>query len=520
MFDLLITGGSVIDGTRGPRRRADVGITADRIVQIGDLRDASARQTIDATDRIVAPGFVDVHTHSDAWLLKRPHLVSKTTQGFTSEIIMADGISYAPVNRQTVHQWIHYLRALDALQFEEYRGWETLADYLALLDRRTVQNVATHIPYANVRSLACGFGRAAPDDFQMRWIKTEIERGMEAGAVGISTGLDYIAQCFATTDELVEACAPLRGSQGLYATHVRYKKGVLNGVREAVEIGRRAGIPVHISHLKGSTERECDDVLAYIDGVAVNEVDFSFDVYPYLPGSTMLNYLLPYDVWEDGALAVQAKLSDPKVRLEFAHSLTFRDLAAIRIAWLPGRENAKHIGTTLADYVKTANRPASDALCDLLIEENLAVLLVFGRGNDSLVEPFLAHPKYVMGTDGIFHEHSIIHPRQYGSAPRLLGHCVRDRALFSLEDAVCKLAAAPARRFGMRERGLLREGYYADAVVFNAATIADRATYENPHQVSVGVEHVIVNGRSVIQSGKPVAEFGDSYPGRVLKFQR
>lgn len=520
MFDVLIKNGLVIDGTKSARRRDDIGITADRVAQIGDLRGAEARRTIDATDKIVAPGFVDVHTHSDAWLLKTPHFISKTTQGFTTEVIMADGISYAPVNHHTVHQWIHYLRALDALRFEDYRGWKSLADYLALLDRRTAQNVATQIPYANVRSMACGFGRCVPDDFQMRSIVVEIERGMAAGAVGISTGMDYIAECFATTDELVEACAPLRAAQGLYVTHVRYKKGTLNGVKETVEIGRRAGIPVHISHLKGSTPQECEAIIRYIDTVAVNEVDFSFDVYPYFPGSTMLNYLLPYEIWEEGPLAVQTKLSDPWIRAKFADSLAFRDLSAVRIAWLPGRENAVHLGETLSDYTKATGRPPADALADLLIEENLAVLLVLGGGDDTLVEPFLAHPKYMMGTDGIFHEHSVIHPRQYGSAARLLGPCVRDRKLFTLEDAVHKLTEAPALRFGLSERGVLREGHFADVVVFDAATIADRATFQAPHQFSIGVEHVLVNGTCIIRDGQPIETLAHPLPGRVIEFHR
>lgn len=518
MFDILITHGSLIDGTGAPARPADLGITRDQITQIGDLQDAEARHIIDATSKIVAPGFIDVHTHSDAWMLKTPHILSKTIQGFTTELLMADGISYAPVNRHTAHSWIHYLRALDALRFEEYQGWESLADYITLLDRRTAQNCALQIPYANVRALACGFGRSAPDDFQMRQILTEIERGLAAGAVGLSTGLDYIAECFASTDELVEACQPLRSSQAVYVTHVRYKKGTLNGVREAVEIGRRARVPVHISHLKGSSPAECEEILGYINQTAVNEVDFSFDVYPYSPGSTMLNYLLPYEIWEEGPLNVQSKLIDPRFRAAFAHSLTFRDLNALRIAWLPGAENAVHLGSTLANFITHSGRPAADALCDLLIEENLAVLLVLGAASDSLVDPFLSHSKYMMGTDGILHERSIIHPRQYGSAARLLGSCVRDRKLFSLEEAVRKLTEVPARRFGLSRRGTLQEGNFADVVVFDSAAISDRATYQQPHQFSVGVANVIVNGRSIIDDHQPITPLPDPLPGRALRF--
>src|SRR5258708_15599495 len=196
MYDILIKNGTVIDGSKAPRFRADVGIQADRIQHVGNLDGAEAQHVIDAQGKIVAPGSVDVHTHSDAWLLKMPHFFPKTSQGFTTEIIMADGISYAPVDSHTAHDWIFYLRCLNGLRLDEYRGWNSIAEYMALLDRRNVQNVATHIPYANVRTLACGFGRQAPDDFQMRQIRAAIAEGMEQGAVGLSTGMDYIAECF------------------------------------------------------------------------------------------------------------------------------------------------------------------------------------------------------------------------------------------------------------------------------------------------------------------------------------
>ncbi|MBK8902087.1 MAG: D-aminoacylase [Anaerolineaceae bacterium] len=519
MFDILIKNGTIIDGTQAPRYRGDVGLVGDRITAVGDLGEAAARQTIDAHGKIVAPGFVDVHTHSDAWLLKTPHFLSKTTQGFTTEVLMADGISYAPVNRHTVNEWLYYLRALNGLRHEEYQGWESLAEFMDLHDRRVAQNVITHIPYANLRSMACGFGKATPDDFQMNLIRAEVEKGMAEGAVGLSTGLDYIAQCFASTAELVEACAPLAARQGLYVTHVRYKKGVLAGVQEAVAIGRRAGVPVHISHLKGSTPAEAEALLAYIDTVATQEVDFSFDVYPYLPSSTMLNYLLPYEVWEDGPLAVLSKLHLPHIRARFNQSLSQMDLNTVHIAWVPGKENSQHQGKPLARYVAELGKSPADALCDLLIEENLAVLLVFNRGDDDLVRPFLTHPCYMMGSDGIYHEDGLIHPRHYGSAARLLGPCVRDKHWFSLEAAVYKLSHHPAQRFGLTNRGQVRAGCFADLVVFDAATVADRATFADPHQYSVGIEHVLVNGVPIIADGQPIENLAQPLPGRALRFK-
>lgn len=520
MFDIVIRDGEIIDGSRSPRRRADVGINGDRIAALGDLKDADAGQVINAAGRVVAPGFVDVHNHSDGWLLKTPHLVSKTSQGFTTEVIMADGISYAPVSRRTAREWIYYLRGLNALRMEDYSGWESLADYMALLDRRNAQNVIAQLPYANVRTLICGWDSDAPDDLQMQLIQKQVEQGMEEGACALSTGLDYAAQCFASTAELANACRPMAAAQAPYVTHMRYKTGILPALQEAVEIGRRGGVPVHISHLKAPSEADGEAILDYVDRVAVHEVDFTFDVYPYLAGSTLLNYLLPYQIWRDGPFAALPKLHDPDMRAHIERSLPVHasDLDAVKIAWLPSKENSCYQGKTLGHYVAAVGKSPTDALCDLLIEENLAVLLVFFHGEDRFVEPFLAHEKYMMGTDGVFHEDATVHPRQYGSAARLLGSCVR-KGLFSLEEAVWKLSGAAANRFGLKERGLVKEGFYADLVVFDPDSVQDHATFEEPHRYSTGVGDVLVNGVAVICDGAPLELAGPSLPGRAIRYR-
>ena len=519
-LDLLVQHGTIIDGTGAARRTADVGISGGRIAAIGRLEAATALHTIDARGRIVAPGFVDVHTHSDGWLLKSANFVPKTSQGITTEVLMSDGISYAPVTAENYRDWFMYLRSLNGLQQGDYQGWRTIADYLAILDRRTAQNVIAEVPYANVRVLAAGWRRGPLDDSQMKIVRREIERAMDAGAVGVSTGLDYISECFATTDELVEAVAAIAPWRGLYVTHVRYKKGTLAGVKEAIEIGRRAGVAVHISHLKAGSPKEADEILSYVDRVAVNEVDFSFDIYPYLPGSTMLNYLLPYEVWEEGPLAAVARLREPAVRERLAVLLEcfLVPVDKISLAWLAGRDSAVHQGQSLAQFAATAGKSPAEALADLLIEDNLAGLSVLHTGDDAWIEPFLQHPKFMLGSDGIWFADGQVHPRVYGSVARILGPLVRERKLFSLESAVQKLSGTPAERFGLSDRGTIVEGAVADLAIFNAETIVDRATYEDPHQLSVGMEHVLVGGVEVFANGQAIEITGPELPGRAVRY--
>ncbi len=521
-FDVLIRNGTVIDGTRKPRYVADVGIRGDRIEAVGSLAGAQAPRVIDAKGKMVAPGFVDVHNHSDGWLLKRPHLTPKTTQGFTTEVLMADGISYAPVKPQNAQEWIYYLRSLNALRSDEYLGWESIDDYMQCIHERNAQNFISHIAYANVRVNACGWGRAIPDDYQMREIRKAIRVGMDEGAVGVSTGLDYIAECFSLTPELIEACSAMAEHQGLYVTHIRYKKGNMVALKEAVEIAKRAGVPLHVSHLKGNTKQEGEAILNYIDQVARKEVDFSFDVYPYQPGSTMLNSLLPNEIWEDGPAAVAAKLLDPEMMSRFAAGLDAYklDLDHLKIAWVHSKENSSHQGQVLSEYVMETGLPPAQALTNLLLEERLAVLLVFDEGEDKLVWPFLQHDLYMMGSDGIYFEDAVTHPRMYGSAPRLLGRAVREWKLFSLEDAVNKLSSIPARRFGLKDRGELRAGAFADVVVFDAETVLDPATFENPQEYSTGIEQVLVNGVPIITDSTPIMEFKSKWPGRALRFHQ
>lgn len=521
MFDAVLRNGTVIDGTGGARRNIDVAVNGDRIAAIGKFDASAARSTFDVAGLIVAPGFIDVHNHSDGWLLKYANFESKTLQGVTTEVLMSDGISYAPTSPRNAGEWIQYLRPLNGLQQADYTGWQTLEEYFQLLDGRTAQNVVAQIPYANVRVEASGWGARTIDDMQRRQMQHLIEVGMQAGAVGTSTGMDYICQCYASTDELADVLRAMSPWGGLYITHIRYKLGLLPAMTEAVEIARRAGVPLHISHLKGDATTPAEKVFEFLEQ-ASKDVDVTYDVYPYTPGSTLLSSLLPYEVWDEGPSRVTAKLLDPAVRRRFGmmlDSATRNRLECIKLAWVGSKANAQYQGMALTEYVAAVGKPAADALCDLLLEENLFVLCVFHVGDDLLIEPMLQHAKYMLGSDGIFQPDGVVHPRQFGSTARILGPMVRERRLFTLEAAVQKMTSFPAARFGLKDRGVVREGAFADLTIFDEQTIGDPATFPSPRVPAAGIRHVLVNGVPIVRDGAAIEKFAKP-PGRWLKFKQ
>jgi len=520
MIDLIIRGGTVLDGTGSSAVVADVAVSADRIAGIGDYSNERAAKVIDAAGKAVAPGFIDVHTHTDGWLRKFPNFEVKTLQGYTTEVLMADGISYAPVSSETAPEWMFYLRALNGLEAEDYSGWHSIEEYMSFFASNCAQNTATQIPYSNVRSLFCGYKSELPTANELTKIQDAVRIGMEQGAVGLSTGLEYLGQTYATVDELVSACKAVAPFGGIYVTHIRYPIGMLAALKEAVEIGRRAGVRVHISHLKSVDPNIADQIFEYFETPEVNDVELTFDVYPYSASSTMLNYLLPYGGWSKGARAVlDVFKQDKQLRKEFEAALEVERPSQAYVAWLQSEKNKSFIGRPLQDYISSSGLPAADALLQLLREEDLQVLLVFRRGSDAPVNRFIAHPRAMLGSDGIFHPGGAVHPRMYGSVARILGPLVRNEKLFSLPEAVRKMTSFSADRFGLKQRGRIEAGHFADLVVFDPQTISDRATYVEPMQTSVGVEHVLTNGVSVIEKAQPVTMKSGSWPGRYLRFR-
>lgn len=519
MLDLVISNGTVIDGTGRRGYQADVGVASRRIVTIGQLADTQRRNEIDASGQLVCPGFIDVHNHSDGWFLRGASVDLKILQGFTTEVLMSDGISYAPLVPETVIPWFFYLRSINGLTLDDYLGWTSITDVLERIHGRNRQHGALQAPYGNIRSAVAGFSPKALDDYQQRQVIYEVERAIDEGAVGLSTGLDYIPQMHASLGELVAACRPLARHRAVYATHVRYKSGLVAAVDEAIAIGRQADVPVHISHLKAADPVLADQVLASLDA-ASHEMAVSFDIYPYVPGCTLLGYLLPYEVWDDGPLAALSRLQDPAVwrRLRAGLDAYGVDLKNFRIAWTLSHDRKSLQGMTLQEYVDESPWPVERAICQLLIDQAMAVLCVVEESEATELGPFLAHPLSMIATDGVYFPDGQVHPRVAGTVGRWLGHWVRRRKLVSWEDGIRKLSGFPAERFQLAGRGTIQEGAWADLVVLDPEHIIDEATFDEPLRPTQGIRSVIVEGRQVVRDGQMIDDGGEaSQPGRALR---
>lgn len=515
-FDLLIRGGSVIDGTGAPARRADVGVRDGRIEAIGDLRAATAGDTIDATGHVVAPGFIDAHTHGDvAWSLPDEHLDVKTAelrQGVTTEVTGNCGFSAFPADGPHADQ---VTALMGSLLGSASLAWTDLAAYRASA-KGMYANIAPLVGHGSIRAAVLGFADRAPDAAELRAMTRLAERALAQGAVGISSGLVYAPGIYARTDELIAIARALRGTGRPYATHMRGETDmVADSVREAIRIGREAGVAVHISHHKASGKENWGrtaETLAIVDAARAEGLDVTVDVYPYTAGSTLLHSILPPWALADGIGPMVARLGDRDARERIKHD--FRD-------GLPGWQNQQRAaGWDGIVIASCAGRPElegkradmlgsdpADAVFDLIAEQRGRVTMIAHTMREDDVERVIAHPASLIGSDAIPLPGKP-HPRLAGTFARILGRYVRERGILDLETAVRKMTGLPAERFGLPDRGALAAGKRADVVVFDPATVLDRATYEEPLLPPVGVQAVIVNGRIAVRDGSVMASGG------------
>ncbi|HJZ79944.1 MAG TPA: D-aminoacylase [Pyrinomonadaceae bacterium] len=527
-FDIIIKGGTVYDGSGGAPVKADVGIKGDRVAAVGDLSRANAPTVVDARGLAVAPGFINMLAHSESSLIVDPRSLSELKQGVTTQIF--GELSMGPLNDEMKR------RLRDQQGDVKYEiQWTTLAEYLNYLERRGIsQNVASFIGAATIREHVIGLEDKPPTPAQLDQMRELVRREMEAGALGVTTALIYPPAFFAKTDELIELCKVAAKYQGKYTTHMRSEGNqLIEAVQETIRISREAGLPAEIYHLKASGEAnwpKMDQVIKMIEDARRQGVKISANMYTYPAGGTGLDAAMPPWVFDGGREAAYKRLQDPATRQKIADAIRTPTNEWENLYLLTGSpdrillasfksEKLKPLtGKTLAEAARLRGEDPVEAIMNLVLEDRSRIGTIYFLMSEDNIKKQIRQPWVSFGSDaasiapeGIFLK-SAAHPRAYGNFARLLGKYVREEKVISLAEAVRRLSGLPATNLGLDHRGFLREGMFADVVVFDPQTIADRATFENPHQLAVGVRHVFVNGIQVLKDG----EHTGAKPGKAL----
>jgi N-acyl-D-amino-acid deacylase len=515
--DVLLKGGWVIDGSGGPPFLADVAVLDSVVEDVGRLDGLQADRVIDVTGLYVVPGFIDVHVHGDLMLLSDPVHLPALRQGVTTYILGQDGTAFAPASPSTMTYMRRYSVGFNGNPPDVDSSWSTVEEYLARFDRTTALNVAYLIPNGNVRLEVMGHDPRPSTADERKAMRRLVREGLDAGAVGLSTGLDYLPSRHADAGEIADLCKELVPDDGVYVTHMRaYGRSAPTGMSEVMEIVARSGVAAHISHFNGPA----DLLLPLIDEGRARGQDLTFDTYPYVAGSTILAMVaLPPWVQEGGVEATLQRLSDPKVRqrLEsewFSATDRPRPIEGVFLSAVKHPDWQWAEGRKLTDAAQEAGLSVGDFVAEILLASDMEVGIVMFGGDrtDADVRAILRHPAHMAGSDGIFWG-SKPHPRGWGAFARFLGHHTRSLGDYTWAEAVTHLSAHAARRYRLTDRGLVRPGYAADLAVFNPATVRDRSTYADGRVLAEGVSHVLVNGVPVLIDGEPTG----ATPGRALR---
>jgi len=518
-FDVLIKNGRIVDGSGSPGFIADLAIKGDRIAQIGKLTNATATRVIDARGLVVAPGFIDMLGQSETYVLIDPRAMSKVMMGVTTEVT-GEGESIAPINQRQIQEQEDFLK-----RFNLTIDWQTLDQYFKRLERqRSGVNLATFVGATQVREYVIGFDDRPPTAAELEQMKQLVAQAMRDGALGLSTSLQYVPARFAKTDEIVELAKVAHQFGGINATHQRSEANALDqSLAEVFQIARQAQIPVEIWHLKTAYKKNwgrMPEVLEKIGRARAEGLDISADIYPYIAGSTSLSACLPPWALEGGVEKVLPRLRDPETRQRLkreisADSTDWENIylgsggpGGVLVSAVVNRDLDSLQGKRISQIAEEQKKDPLDALFDLLLADRAQTSAIYfmmteADMNAAMRAPFVSFctDSGARATDGPL-AGSKSHPRGWGSYPRILGHYVREQKLLSLESAIHKMTGAPAARVGMRDRGLLKTGLFADVTIFDPARVIDRATFENPNQYPEGIQYVLVNGQIAVDAGR------------------
>jgi N-acyl-D-amino-acid deacylase len=528
MYTVLIRGARVLDGSGKPEFEADVAIAGDRIADVGARVTGPSERTLEAHGLALAPGFIDIHSHTDLSIFERPLAESKVLQGVTLEVTGNCGIGAFPVEPRNRGLLTDYLRMHEGCLPADGLAWTDFASYADRLDRIGLGlNLAPLVAHGALRISTMGADDRTPDPSELRHMEKLLDDALRQGAWGMSTGLIYPPGSSATTDEVIVLSRILARRGAVYTSHIRGEGDtVLDSIEEAVRIGRESGTRVQVSHLKALGQRNWGrgrEALARLEEARRTGVDVGADQYPYAATSTSLSALVPAWAHAGGVAELLKRLADlalaQRLQGEVGHLLHARGgPARVTICRAGSARNAHLSGKTLEAIAQAWSLQPEAAVIKLLLEERGAISAVYFSLADEDVDAIMAADWVAVGSDGrgmsaIHDADAATHPRSYGTFPRVLGRYVRERGLLSLPTAVRKMTSVPAARLGLTDRGAVQPGYAADLVLFDPAAIRDRADFQDPHQYAVGVEHVFVNGRSVVREGRLTGET----PGRVLR---
>jgi N-acyl-D-aspartate/D-glutamate deacylase len=523
MFDLVLRGGRVFDGAGNSDVIADVAIEHGHIAALGGLRGVLARQELDITGLAVAPGFIDVHSHSDALPFNPEPIPAKILQGVTTEVTGNCGTSPFPLNPKTVAS----LREHQGAPFEDLPyDWQGLSGYAQrLVDVGPVSNVAPLVGHNAVRAAVLGFESRAPTTSETLAMQRLVEEALEDGAVGFSSGLIYAPGVYSETSELVALASVMRGSGCPYATHIRGEThNLFAALDEAVEIGEAAGVSVQVSHLKAAGRPNfgrATQILERIEAARARGLEVTGDIYPYDAGSGKLASVLPPWCQEGGMNALLQRLDRPDARerlaREFAEGLpgwvNLVEAAGWDNIWIASVDrNPAYLGKSIQTIADERGSDPTAALCDVLLEEEGRPTMILRMMDERDVEQLTSHPLVMIGSDAII-TRGRPHPRTWGTYPRVLGLFSRELGLFSQAEAIRKMTSYPAQKFGLFDRGLVRPGLSADLVIFDPHTVRDRATDASPEQAPIGMPHVLVNGEFAVRDGR----YTGARAGKVLR---